>query len=178
MTPFVLESENPSAADQDVPWWWKESRRDLREREEKILEQREVYKLQTVDHGQVVKYEGDRPVETAKSGILRVGSHSKYGFGELRVTPVEPRSEKYQNSEENEGHRVRYLRCDGRIGTKKSRRRLNKEIVFSITSIGQATRHRRLSVDPLHTKRPPNRAKQQCWLSLGDRRDVLQEYLQ
>ncbi|MCF2166516.1 hypothetical protein KVP04_02165 [Halobacterium salinarum] len=100
VTPFVLESEYPKAADQDVPWWWKESRRDLREREEKILEQREVYKLQTVDHGQVVAYEGDRPVETAKSGILRVGSHSKYGFGELRVKPVESRSKQWQNSEE------------------------------------------------------------------------------
>ncbi|WP_435346016.1 hypothetical protein [Haloarchaeobius sp. HRN-SO-5] len=43
------------------------------------------HKLQTVDHGQVVTYEVDRQVETAKSGILRVGSHSKYGFGELRV---------------------------------------------------------------------------------------------
>jgi len=98
VTPFVLESEYPNAHDQDVPWWWKEDRRDLREREEKVLEQREVYKLQTVDHGQMVAYEGDRPVETAKSGILRVGSHSKYGFGELRVTPVEPRSEQCQNS--------------------------------------------------------------------------------
>jgi hypothetical protein len=38
-------------------------------------------------------------VETAKSGILRVGSHSKYGFGELRVKPVEPRSNQCQNSE-------------------------------------------------------------------------------
>ncbi|MEF8821631.1 MAG: hypothetical protein V5A52_05090 [Halovenus sp.] len=100
VTPFVLESEYPNAHDQDVPWWWKEDRRDLREREEKVLEQREVYKLQTVDHGQVVAYEGDRPVETAKNGILRVGSHSKYGFGELRVTPVEPRPEQCQNSEE------------------------------------------------------------------------------
>jgi len=100
-TPFVLESEYPKAADQDVPWWWKESRRELRERAEKILEQREVYKLQTVDHGQVVKYEGDRPIETAKSGILRVGSHSKYGFGELRVKPVEPRSDQCKNSEKN-----------------------------------------------------------------------------
>ncbi|WP_233255315.1 hypothetical protein [Haloplanus rallus] len=44
-TPFVLESEYPKAADQDAPWWWKESRHDLRERAEKILEQREVYKL-------------------------------------------------------------------------------------------------------------------------------------
>jgi len=100
VTPFVLESEYPNAHDQDVPWWWKEDRRDLREREEKVLEQREVYKLQTVDHGQVVAYEGDRPIETAKSGILRVGSHSKYGFGELRVKPVEPRSNQCQKSEE------------------------------------------------------------------------------
>jgi len=23
-TPFVLESEYPKVADQDVPWWWKE----------------------------------------------------------------------------------------------------------------------------------------------------------
>jgi hypothetical protein len=61
VTPFVLESEYPNAHDQDGPWWWKEDRRDLREREEKVLEQREVYKLQTVDHGQVVAYEGDRP---------------------------------------------------------------------------------------------------------------------
>ena len=92
MTPLVLESEYPNAADQDVPWWWREDRRNLREREEKVLEQREVYTLQTVDHGQVVAYEGDRPVETAKSGTFRVGSHSKYGFGELRVKPVEPKS--------------------------------------------------------------------------------------
>ena len=100
-TPFVLESEYPSAADQDVPWWWQESRRDLRERAEQILEQRVVYKLQTVDHGQVVTYEGDYPIETAKSGILRVGSHSKYGFGELRVKPVDPQPEQGTNTETN-----------------------------------------------------------------------------
>ncbi len=95
VTPFVLETEHPNAHGQTVPWWWEEDRPDLREREEKVLEQREVYKLQTVDHGQVVAYEGDRPVETAKSGLLRVGSHSKYGFGELRVKPVEPLSVQY-----------------------------------------------------------------------------------
>ncbi|NHN46485.1 hypothetical protein G9464_02565 [Halostella sp. JP-L12] len=89
VTPFVLASAYPDAADQDVPWWWGEDRADLREREEKLLEGREEYILQTVDHGQVVPYEGDRPVETAKSGIRRVGSHSKYGFGELRVLPIE-----------------------------------------------------------------------------------------
>ncbi|MCD2200733.1 hypothetical protein LPA44_12605 [Halobacterium sp. KA-4] len=100
MTPFVLESEYPNAHDQDVPWWWTEDRHDLREREEKILEQREVYTLQTVDHGQVVAYKGDRPVETAKSSIRRIGSHSKYGFGELRVKPVEPQSDQCQNLRE------------------------------------------------------------------------------
>ena len=89
VTPFVLESEYPNANNQAIPWWWKEDRHDLREREEKILEQREVYNLQTVDHGQVIAYEGDRPVATAKNGLMRVGSHSRYGFGELRVKPVE-----------------------------------------------------------------------------------------
>nr|WP_235010836.1 hypothetical protein [Halobellus limi] len=98
-----MESEYLNAHDQDVPWWWKEDRRDLREREEKVLEQRERYKLQTEDHGQVVAYEGDRPVETAKNGILRVGSHSKYGFGELRVKPIEPWSNQCQNPEERRG---------------------------------------------------------------------------
>lgn len=93
VTPFVLESEYPDTNDQDIPWWWKEDRGDLREREEKVLEQREVYKLQTADHGQVVKYEDDSPVETAKNGLLRIGSHSKYGFGELRVKPIEPCSD-------------------------------------------------------------------------------------
>lgn len=89
VTPFVLASEYPEAYDQTVPWWWAENRDELREREEKILEQREVYRLETVDHGQFVKYVGDHPVETAKNGIRRVGTHSKYGFGELRVKPVE-----------------------------------------------------------------------------------------
>jgi len=100
-TPFVLESAYPGAADQDVPWWWKENRCDLREREEKILEQREVYRLQTIDHGQVVTYEGDCPVETAKGGILRIGSHSKYGFGELRVKPAETYTTRGWNSKKN-----------------------------------------------------------------------------
>ncbi|WP_233255314.1 hypothetical protein [Haloplanus rallus] len=48
-----------------------------------------------------MKYEDDRPIETAKSGILRVGSHSKYGFGELRVKPVDSRSDQCKNSEKN-----------------------------------------------------------------------------
>jgi len=88
MTPFVLESAYPEANDCSVPWWWAENREDLRLRKEKILEQREVFGLQTVDHGQVVKYLGDRPIETAKNGVLRVGTHSRYGFGELRVKPL------------------------------------------------------------------------------------------
>jgi hypothetical protein len=54
-----------------------------------VLESGEVYRLQTVDYGQVVKYLGDRPVETAQNGLTRVGSHSRFGFGELRVIPVD-----------------------------------------------------------------------------------------
>jgi hypothetical protein len=98
VTPFVLESEYPNVDNTDVPWWWNEGRRSLREREERILEQREVYKLEVIDHGQVVAYEGDCPVETAKNGILRVGSHSKYGFGELRVKPTDPPSDQTPTS--------------------------------------------------------------------------------
>jgi len=93
VTPFVLASEYPEANDCAVPWWWAEDRNDLRLRQEKILEQREVFRLETVDHGQVVKYLGDRSVETAKNGLLRVGSHSRYGFGELRLKPL---GEQYQ----------------------------------------------------------------------------------
>ena len=93
VTPFVLASEYPDANDSSVPWWWAENRDDLRLREEKILEQREVFRLETVDHGQVVKYLGDRPLETAKNGLTRVGSHSRYGFGELRLKPL---NEQYQ----------------------------------------------------------------------------------
>ena len=88
VTPFVLKSEYPETNDRDVPWWWAENRNDLRLRQEKILEQREVFNLETVDHGQVVEYLNNRPVETAKNGLTRVGSHSRYGFGELRLKPI------------------------------------------------------------------------------------------
>ena len=57
--------------------------------EEKILEQREVFQLETVDHGQIVGYDSEEPIETAVNGITRIGSHSKYGFGEFRVKPIE-----------------------------------------------------------------------------------------
>ncbi|MDB2294145.1 hypothetical protein PM085_18145 [Halorubrum ezzemoulense] len=88
LTPFVLKSEYPEANDCTIPSWWAENRDELRFREEKLLEQREVFRLETVDHGQVVEYLGGRPVETAKNGIQRIGSHSRYGFGEIRVRPL------------------------------------------------------------------------------------------
>jgi hypothetical protein len=91
-----LASDYPEANDRPIPRWWTESRDELRLREEKILEQREVFRLEMVDHGQVVKYLGDRPVETAKNGLQRVGSHSRYGFGELRLKAL---GEQYQESE-------------------------------------------------------------------------------
>jgi len=89
VTPYVIASEYPDAIDTSIPWWWAENREDIRLREEKILEQRDVFRLETVDHGQVVEYLGDRPIETAKNGLLRVGSHSRYGFGELRLKPLD-----------------------------------------------------------------------------------------
>lgn len=92
-TPFVTKSEYPDTNDAKVPWWWAETRDGLRFREEKLLAAGEVYRLQTVDHGQVVEYVGDRPVETARNGLLRVGSHSRVGFGELRAIPIERPSE-------------------------------------------------------------------------------------
>ena len=58
-----------------------------------------MFRLETVDHGQVVKYHADRPVEAAKNGLPRVGSHSRYGFGELRLKPLGGQyyeSEKYR----------------------------------------------------------------------------------
>ena len=90
VTPYVLRSEYPSTNDVDVPWWWSvDEESQLRHREEKIVEGKDVYRCATIDHGQVVGYTGDRPVETAKNAITRIGTHSKYGFGELRVMPVE-----------------------------------------------------------------------------------------
>lgn len=71
-----------------VPWWRAKERVDLRERQERLVDQREAFGLRTVDHGQVVEYRGDSPVETAKNGVRRVGSHSRIGFGEFRVVPV------------------------------------------------------------------------------------------
>jgi hypothetical protein len=75
----------------DVPWWWSvDDEAQLRHRLENVIEGGDVYELETVDHGVVVGYDGDRPVETAMSGLTRVGNHSKYGFGALRVKPVTP----------------------------------------------------------------------------------------
>ncbi len=88
VTPFVTSSGYPGANDVPVPWWWDESRDGLRFREEKIVDSGTVHRLETVDHGQVVEYAGDCPVETARNGLTRVGSHSRLGFGELRVIPL------------------------------------------------------------------------------------------
>lgn len=87
VSPYVLATEYPHADDRDVPWWW-EHDHPLRRRREKVVEQRESHDLKTVDHGQVVGYGGDDPVETARRGVTRLGSHSKYGFGEFRLIPI------------------------------------------------------------------------------------------
>lgn len=89
VSPFVLASEYPGTDEDTVPWWWSVDHDDgLRRRVEKIVEQRDAYRLETIDHGQVVGYTGSTPIKTAKKGVLRVGTHRKYGFGEFRVKPL------------------------------------------------------------------------------------------
>ncbi|MDB2247393.1 hypothetical protein [Halorubrum ezzemoulense] len=108
VSPFVVASDYPGADDQSVPWWWDvsgpdsasraESDRDseldrssgseLRRRPEQLVDDGEVYELATVDHGQLVGYDGSDPIGTAKNGVSRVGTHSRFGFGELRVRPA------------------------------------------------------------------------------------------
>lgn len=97
VSPYVLRSEYPGADGQDVPWWWApvedyEAAQQgfdagLRRREERLVDGEDVYDLDVVDHGQVVRYAGSDAVGTARSGVLRVGTHSRFGFGELRVRP-------------------------------------------------------------------------------------------
>lgn len=87
ITPYVLGSEYPKAQDKEIPNWWDKSL-TYRLKTDKIVEQREIYDLKVVDHGQVAKYFGNRPVETAKNGVNRIGTHSKYGFGEIWMRPT------------------------------------------------------------------------------------------
>ncbi|QSG02801.1 hypothetical protein [Natranaeroarchaeum sulfidigenes] len=103
VSPYVLSSECPDADSQSVPWWWAtrsppdESESGatagwcadgLRRRETRLVDGDERYRVATVDHGQVVGYAGDDVLATAKNGVTRVGTHAKYGFGELRVRPA------------------------------------------------------------------------------------------
>lgn len=88
VSPFVLSTEHPAADDQSVPWWWGVDDESIRRRESRLMQDGESFELETVDHGQVVPYAGSDPVGTARQGVLRVGSHSKFGFGEFRVRPA------------------------------------------------------------------------------------------
>ncbi len=113
VSPFVIASEYPGADDQSVPWWWDVSRpaaassaaadcdsssdsevseakgTGLRRRSEQLIDGGEIYELATVDHGQLVGYDGSDPIGTAKNGVSRVGTHSRFGFGEIRVRPAD-----------------------------------------------------------------------------------------
>jgi hypothetical protein len=92
VSPYVLASEYPGAEAQSVPWWWAVpgdvAGDGLRRRETQLAVGDTVHAVETVDHGQVVWYDGSDPVATARNGLVRVGTHSKYGFGELRVRPA------------------------------------------------------------------------------------------
>lgn len=87
LSSYVLQSDYPEADSQPVPWWW-ESDGELRRRTGRLVVGDECHELAMIDHGQVVGYAGDRPVETAINGIQRVGTHGKFGFGEFRLRPV------------------------------------------------------------------------------------------
>lgn len=87
VTPYVIESEYPNTEFHDVPWWW-DSNVNYRTRTEQLVQQQEQYRVKVCDHGQVTRYEGREPVETARNGISRVGLHNKYGFGELMIRPA------------------------------------------------------------------------------------------
>jgi len=97
LSPYVLRSEYPGSDEQSPPWWWEaergsvaaaESLEELRARREELVIGGETHAVETIDHGQVVRYAGDTPIETAKNGVLRVGTHKKLGYGEFRVRPV------------------------------------------------------------------------------------------
>lgn len=95
LSPFVLQSGVPGADRQSVPSWWGESPAGevvegdgLRRREERLVTSDGVFALATVDHGHVVPYTGRDPIRTAKNGVMRVGTHSRFGFGEVRVRPA------------------------------------------------------------------------------------------
>jgi hypothetical protein len=89
VTPFVLQSEHPSGDVQSVPWWWESNSGGLRRRVTRLVTGSDVFEVATVDHGQVVSYVGDEPVATARNGVERVGTHSRFGFGEFRLRPAE-----------------------------------------------------------------------------------------
>jgi hypothetical protein len=95
LSPFVLQSGVPGADRQSLPSWWGESRSGevvagdgLRRRNERLVTSDGVFELATVDHGHVVPYTGRDPIGTARNGITRVGTHSRFGFGEFRVRPA------------------------------------------------------------------------------------------
>jgi hypothetical protein len=87
ITPYVLSSTHPDADSQRVPWWWGATDA-CRRRRTRLYKGADTYRLETVDHGQVFTYTGDTPVETALNGVRRVGTHSKFGFGEFRLRPA------------------------------------------------------------------------------------------
>jgi len=87
VTPYVVASEAPDADSQSVPWWWSVPSGGLRRRETRLVNGDESYTVATVDHEQVVEYVGNDAVRTAKNGVTRVGTHSRFGFGEFRLRP-------------------------------------------------------------------------------------------
>lgn len=87
VSPYVLWTEAPNGDPQSVPGWWGTDGQ-LRRRTEQLVSDATIYTVETIDHGQVVRYTGDSPVETGQNGVCRIGTHSKFGFGEFRLRPI------------------------------------------------------------------------------------------
>jgi len=104
VSPYVLSSAYPDADDQSVPWWWDASsatesptiqagrvsgtvatdgRRDdgLRRRDTRLVDGGDAYRVETVDHGQVVGYAGVSPWR--RRGTAWCGSGRIRGSGSV-----------------------------------------------------------------------------------------------
>lgn len=92
-SPYVLHTDHPAGDAQSIPWWWDvntgDSTQGVRRRTTRLVDGDDVYTVEVVDHGQVLGFAGDDPVQTAKNGIRRVGTHAKFGFGEFRLRTAE-----------------------------------------------------------------------------------------
>lgn len=69
LSPYVLRTQQPDADDQSVLWWW-ELPHELRQRTEQLVVGENVYRVDTIDHGQRVGFAGDDPFRRRKTAFF------------------------------------------------------------------------------------------------------------